>query len=658
MMHPQNVAAQCHKHDDDYALRRADMTFDSEYNSCSRELLLTATTPLAHRISLQPSLALPPSVYRHSMSGFGGPRTRPLWAEPYFTRDNEMDLSAYLKVTGDAQRDRLTFNAYARAQPVEACQLLRALYNSRVPCGTNYSLWLLTQSMVDLVMFGNDPNPPRHLPRETYYNFVFGPGCLAELCFFMIALDEKAQFFEESPLWIRGVLDLLSGILGLYHFYNEGRLDKEANSPATKLLRRGGCAIWGSLWENRWLFEDGNRQEEFSPEAGKGLRFALCNSIFEFFRIFRDGEITLGEDSEERMLTEFHDHDLDNLARISLFCWMRRSGTSSDGAGAIEFELIGCYALLIFHKTQTADRRAFVQAEIMEPYGVHEYLEHMAQSLRRPDLNGGLLVNVINSLQVFRADVPSFSPHFASSGLLHAMRTATERQMSLLEREDLKASFLITVMFFYDSVCSRCPLTEGAGPIIRQCNYVKLLSLATRLSFHIKDTSPPGDGPPPISLQAGDDIMGKCLTALTDFIEVAQEIVTHSTSSSGRNGRKSGLHLNLRDVLKVEWFPTYANLIVRPAAARETMRQTKLRETWVNLGEIVGLDLEREYAEVKREGRRRETCCAWKDCQWHRVPPPNPPRVCKGCGEVRYCSKTCQTDDWRAGHKKDCRRLK
>ena len=140
-----------------------------------------------------------------------------------------------------------------------------------------------------------------------------------------------------------------------------------------------------------------------------------------------------------------------------------------------------------------------------------------------------------------------------------------------------------------------------------------------------------------------DGVMTSCLLALETFSDVAKDIVAYSRAGGGSSGRKSGLHIAFRDLLKVEWFPTYANLVQSLPADKENARQTQVKNAWIQLGEVVGLDLEREYTELKRDARRKETCCAWKDCQWHRVPPPSPPRVCKGCGEVRYCSKECQT---------------
>lgn len=32
-------------------------------------------------------------------------------------------------------------------------------------------------------------------------------------------------------------------------------------------------------------------------------------------------------------------------------------------------------------------------------------------------------------------------------------------------------------------------------------------------------------------------------------------------------------------------------------------------------------------------------------------------RECSRCKAVAYCSKKCQTNDWQAGHKKECKKL-
>lgn len=133
-----------------------------------------------------------------AVRGPGDPLTRPLWADPYFL-DN-MDYSPYFEVTGATNEDRPSCNAYIRAKPFEATQLLQSLYNQRRPRGTNYALWLLTRCLADYFNFGISEDPAYHMSEETYNEFVLGPGHLAELCTFMVALDDRSPFFEEHPV--------------------------------------------------------------------------------------------------------------------------------------------------------------------------------------------------------------------------------------------------------------------------------------------------------------------------------------------------------------------------------------------------------------------------------------------------------------------------
>lgn len=131
-----------------------------------------------------------------AIRGPGDPLTRPPWAYPYYT---ELELSAYFEVSGSFIEDLPSCHAYVRAKPFEAYQLFQTLYNQRLPRGTNYPLWLLTRSLADYFMYGEDPE--HYLSEETYQELVMGPGHLVELCIVMILdTSDGAQFFEEHPV--------------------------------------------------------------------------------------------------------------------------------------------------------------------------------------------------------------------------------------------------------------------------------------------------------------------------------------------------------------------------------------------------------------------------------------------------------------------------
>ncbi|KZV66292.1 hypothetical protein PENSPDRAFT_95096 [Peniophora sp. CONT] len=589
-----------------------------------------------------------------ALRGPGDPLTRPPWAYPYY---DEMELSAYFQVSGSYLEDFPSCEAYVRAQPLEAYRLLWGLYNQRRLCGTNYPLWLLTQVMADYFLYGIGEKPELHMSEETYNELVMGPGHLPQLCLLMVGLDNKAKFFEEHPTWIRGVLDLINGIMALHFVRHEDRLLEEMDSPTMNMIRKMGCTLWEPLWTNRWVFMDGNRQEEFWPGTGEELRLALSNLVFNYYRFFKACDMAL-KGKTKRVFNEFRDYGYEDLRRLALFCWMYRCRTKPGEPWPLKFEQLYHCTGFAFLSSRPDERLAFVQNDIVGTYGARVFLERAAETLRRTDLRGLGISNFLESLLLIVWDVPSFAPHLVKSGVLQAVSALFERQLPL-ENECDKVRLSQSITMFYAAIASKFPLAEGASPIVRQCNAMKFLSRTTMLAFNLNFPPIVVDSSSPITSSLRDSLLSDCLHVLNMFITIAEVIVKQSTIEGGTSGRKSGLHVALHDALKPVWLPTYTDFEsgIRQAG-KESARQTEMKEAWVRYGEIVGLNLERERAEVRRDARRRETCCAWKDCQWHRVPPPNPPRVCKGCGEVRYCSKTCQTDDWRAGHKKDCKRLK
>ncbi|KZV64839.1 hypothetical protein PENSPDRAFT_756980 [Peniophora sp. CONT] len=85
-------------------------------------------------------------------------------------------------------------------------------------------------------------------------------------------------------------------------------------------------------------------------------------------------------------------------------------------------------------------------------------------------------------------------------------------------------------------------------------------------------------------------------------------------------------------------------------------RFTAFLDAWTTLGKALGID---EVEERNRRASYQARICSWRTCSFHFTPSPKPLFTCKGCHETRYCSKDCQTRDWKqGGHREECRRLK
>ena len=55
--------------------------------------------------------------------------------------------------------------------------------------------------------------------------------------------------------------------------------------------------------------------------------------------------------------------------------------------------------------------------------------------------------------------------------------------------------------------------------------------------------------------------------------------------------------------------------------------------------------------------RRSQTACAGPGCKLGLRPDGAPLDVCNNCKRTFYCGKACQTADWKAGHKAECKEL-
>ena len=128
---------------------------------------------------------------------------------------------------------------------------------------------------------------------------------------------------------------------------------------------------------------------------------------------------------------------------------------------------------------------------------------------------------------------------------------------------------------------------------------------------------------------------------------------------------KNTLRKTMRNTLRQDWYPT---LLVLRAQRDDKLWRGKHRkqladllDAWMALGTAISLEEEVDKRDYERELKKMSMVCAWRDCEYHEERPPAGTTLynCKGCREVRYCSRACQTSDWKeGGHKAKCKRLK
>ncbi|KZV70552.1 hypothetical protein PENSPDRAFT_440532 [Peniophora sp. CONT] len=127
-----------------------------------------------------------------------------------------------------------------------------------------------------------------------------------------------------------------------------------------------------------------------------------------------------------------------------------------------------------------------------------------------------------------------------------------------------------------------------------------------------------------------------------------------------RSGRNN-LRKILRQSMRQEWYPALSCIRDREELGILTNpeKHASVIAEWKWFGESIGMDEEEAKRDHERRLKRDAQLCSWHDCQYHSTRAPISLMTCKGCGEVRYCSRHCQRSDWYEGkHKLRCRRLK
>ena len=98
-------------------------------------------------------------------------------------------------------------------------------------------------------------------------------------------------------------------------------------------------------------------------------------------------------------------------------------------------------------------------------------------------------------------------------------------------------------------------------------------------------------------------------------------------------GREQLLEL-LQQAVRPVWYHTIMEFGRLNSARHARMKGVKLVQTWMKLGETLGLDEETGKKEYERAMKREARLCAWKACQYNKTPCSISTRTCAGCGET------------------------
>ncbi|VDC00741.1 unnamed protein product [Peniophora sp. CBMAI 1063] len=234
-------------------------------------------------------------------------------------------------------------------------------------------------------------------------------------------------------------------------------------------------------------------------------------------------------------------------------------------------------------------------------------------------------------------NTPSFYPLYQSSDILRTVREVYEERIEDVERMgDLKleTETINSIVWAAYHLAQNAPFQEGPAQLMKQWDLPELIAHFVVLHSKEQRELEPAENPPRRVLEV--------------FIEI-------SGALNLRSG-KNEIRKKFKQSLRRGWYSTLKHVRELEDAGPQ---RDDLLEAWQSLGHAMHLNEAQEKRDYEAECRRAaERRCSWPQCVYHSNKPPAKTRVCKGCDEVRYCSRACQKKDWKEGdHRTRCRRL-
>ncbi|KZV63478.1 hypothetical protein PENSPDRAFT_757913 [Peniophora sp. CONT] len=560
------------------------------------------------------------------------PASPPSWAHGLTMNDRELRIF----MDGTSATTKLLIPTI-----IETCDAipvaLRTMYDNRVPLGPNTDLWNLMNA-VDAAT--SDPAVLMSNLKASTAVISIASQTLFDLLANVVL---SGELFKDWPGWIRCVIKLITRFIRI----PEGAL-KTNNPVATQFaedfLRCNATTSEGmtlsqvlsrlleQAWEHRHVFSGTNAgtwQSEHLPGAADSIRTALL--------------ILLGSAIGLDQLKDICNRDFTQLAFL---CWFHEHGEHGDYADQLLFIL----------NRVAVEAHAQGNNDTLETFfthHVHIYYPPLkvCQRLRETFLRAKVLNEDIGAICVlmtyFIRDHKEKVSYILEASLLQAMCACLK--LPLVETKAPPNSSTVHVGYFFAlrgclrgimgviiDVLRDFPFSRGAEVLINECDVPLLLSWIFRLAAFYEYTP-------------GPDIETHHYALFTNntFAELA--------SSPHMRGENNPLRQRFAQALRREWYPVL-KLLRRNTTT--LVRELYIHKAWENLGKAMGLV---ENIERKQFDQRAGKMCSLVVCRYYTILPPNTLRACGGCGEVKYHSKPCQTEDWRhgprGGHKARCKRV-
>ncbi|VDB95494.1 unnamed protein product [Peniophora sp. CBMAI 1063] len=507
------------------------------------------------------------------------------------------------------------YNALLETQPMGVYETWQSLYHARSRCGINRELGACTKVICEVFLASDTDSAKATLVHE-FVNSGFG-------AFYREVLTES-DFFDETPAFVYNILGMFDGLASLASAESRSGRSRRIWSEMKKIA----SVLWKVSWAHHEYFRPDHPMEKYSPVPAHSFRRQLRHTLLVYHPLMRS--------DDELLLDGYQD-----LRRLTLLAWFYDAEDNMEREEHQSEFLFPCiHTGFQARGGRSQDEIAesmlqFVSEDITAVYGAETYLARLCFTFENPHYVDELLYTFIMSSGRILMH-PDFSPYYVSSGILDALTEALERQATRGSASaELQWKILKDILPLFGWVSERTALSDGAGYLIKNCDFIELLARSVLTSA-----------------RATSDDGSTCADILKIYRTIASEVNTRSV--------KNPLRKTLRQSLRYEWYRTLKVLRAYSLSGERARRKhSKLLSSWKSLGEAIGLEEEAERADYEREMKKAAQFCSCKECRYHTEKSDSPMKSCVGCGEARYCGRPCQQRDWREGkHKARCKRIK
>ncbi|KZV63041.1 hypothetical protein PENSPDRAFT_223959 [Peniophora sp. CONT] len=495
------------------------------------------------------------------------------------------------------------------------------------------------------------------------YNFTCGPAAVAPgLIDIYVQLILDPRFFKTPPLIIDCVLWSFGALFAVACRDPKGFITGPAQSSASSLILVHTDEIWQHFWENQesiplrpqsardaqkhMPWDVFSNEYGFWPEPFSRL-IAWYSYLYDHHNEYLQSHATPAQREREPAYPRYRDTCMPD---VGLYLWV--FGSPDDGAMETTVDphhmLAPLMTIILDNdgRGTTRDKKDTMlisRETVCDGIGADAFFKHFIDEMRRLHIaeyktDPGKCVSIMAYLAQTYPLLPFLSKYNIWRPIVAMVNFHVRNQRPLHNRVWVSVQHL----FWYIGQClAKFFDEENSDDLYVRVDGADIADYMARS----------------IDLVSEKDVdmisnPGGWVNLHTQILRYSEQIASSKGKVDHRSELRNQFVTELTTRISSLWRPSLQRLetardrdqfSTSPLVDRLRVRVLK---NWRHLGTSIGLDSASE----------RKLYCSWGWCEYYADRPPGTLllKTCKGCGEVKYCSRTCQVSHWKQEHKGQC----